>query len=143
MFLAFVLDKESKTTIKSLRVPQFRTLDEKARPLNVCHHITLAFNPNEDELKHWAPWIGKKGTAFILNRAWDNKAECFEVAPFIEFPEGEYAPTRVNITKEHPHLTFSLAEGVSPKHSNDMLAGEHFTLREHQIKSTGKIELLF
>lgn len=73
-------------------------------PRVFAHHSTIAFKPGSLA----GIELGKKQTIKILGRAFDEKGD----ALLVENPKSK---------NEHPHITLSCAEGVSPVYSNELL----------------------
>lgn len=140
MFIAFVLDSFSKNKLLIRSCPQHKVV--------FAHHVTLAFNPDERDLLHWAPYFGMNGLINIGNRFFDEKGEAFLVEPRVHFPEmdTDEEDHTVSITKSLPHLTFSCREGTPPKYSNDLLSPDNLLKRtevkEFKLFLTGEVKLL-
>lgn len=70
-----------------------------------AHHSTIAFRPESlDGLE-----IGKEYSIKIMGRVFDDKGD----ALLVENPKSK---------NQHPHITLSCAEGISPTYSSEMIS---------------------
>ena len=75
-------------------------------------HITLAFSPNEQQIKDAEPYLGKMVPFTLGSMYWNLKGQ----AVTVNLPS---LPT--GLIPESAHITVSCAEGVPPKYSNDLI----------------------
>ena len=77
-------------------------------PVVYAHHVTMAFNPDEATLARYQPMAGQRLRVPVVAVALDDKAQAVLVG--------------VESENDYPHITISVAEGVGPVYSNDLLA---------------------
>lgn len=79
-------------------------------------HVTLMFKPTQEEMQELQGRfkMGQRVPIKVTGVAQDDKAQALSV----ELP-GDFEDR----AQRKPHVTISVAEGVSPMHSNDLLAG--------------------
>lgn len=96
-----------------------------AHPNAQGHHITLRYDPSEEELAHFQKHFAGKGVTFhVTHAAGDDRAQAVRVAL-----HGKRHQTW-HKAKPDMHITVSTAPGVSAAHSNQMLAAaEHRSTR--------------
>ena len=97
IFTAIVLDTESKALLKKTFPPK-HTIEQDC-------HVTLEFRPGKLPSN-----LGKKVNLEVYGYANDEKADA--VAVKLNDVESE---------KEIPHITLSVADGIGPKYSNELL----------------------
>ncbi len=73
-----------------------------------AHHMTIKFKPTAEEIEKTP--VGKKVKLKVIGWAADEKAQAVLVDPGI--------PS----ANKHPHITMSVATGVNPAYSNELLA---------------------
>lgn len=99
--VSVVLDDRSQRELLR-RVP--------ARHENVyVHHMTVAFKPDADVFeREYLPRHGQPVALTVTGYALDSQAQAVAVDAYSENP--------------HPHITISVADGVLPVYSNELLA---------------------
>jgi hypothetical protein len=100
MFVSAVLTPESRRKLLQ-RVPPAH--------LNVyAHHMTMAHNPDAKTLAYYQKMEGQRIPLAVVAMATDEQGQAVLVGGESE--------------NDHPHITISCAEGVSPVYSNELLA---------------------
>lgn len=105
-YAAVVLDQESRSRLLTWWEA------EVGLPLLAvthAHHVTLKFNPSAEELGEIP--IGEEARLRVTGWAADDKGQAVAVKPSV--------PT----LKSMPHVTVSVARGVRPVYSNELLSG--------------------
>ena len=74
----------------------------------IAHHVTMAFAPDAAILAKYAPMEGQRIRVPVTALAVDDKAQAVLVGAESE--------------NEFPHVTISVADGINPRYSNDLLA---------------------
>jgi len=97
-YFAAVLTKTSSDELK-----QLATL-----PKIFCHHITLAYNPNQEVAEKYQKMVGQKISLRVTGIRTSEKCQ----AALVEGIESE---------NEHPHITMSVQNGVKPFYSNTLI----------------------
>lgn len=111
MFVSAVLTPESQ-----------RRLLERVPPVHAtvyAHHVTMAFNPEPDTLERYRALEGQRIAVPVTAVCVDEKAQAVLVG--------------VDSENEYPHITISVAEGVKPAYSNELLASQHAGLQHVNI----------
>ena len=86
----------------------------------VAHHITLGFKPKPEEIAVFP--IGKKVRFEVLGFVADENAKAVVVRPKdTDDWKVLYSKNRI------PHITLSLADGISPVYSNNLLGRDFVT----------------
>jgi hypothetical protein len=99
------------------------------KPLYPCgqpHHVTLQYGVDLVE-----DWLNKEFTATCLYEAWNGNIQCLAVK----------LPTDITCQNQHPHITVSWKQGISPVESNTMLASK-FNYKLINLPVKCKIEFL-
>ena len=99
MFVSAVLTEESRDLLLK-RVPPYH-------PRIYAHHVTMAFKPDPTTLEYYRQMEGQRIRIPVTAVALDDKAQAVLVGADSE--------------NESPHITISLAEGIKPVYSNDLL----------------------
>jgi hypothetical protein len=74
----------------------------------IAHHVTMAFAPDAAVLAKYVKMEGQRIRVPVTAVAVDAKAQAVLVG--------------VESENEYPHVTISVADGVEPRYSNDLLA---------------------
>jgi hypothetical protein len=85
------------------------------------HHVTLAFKPNDNDIKFIKEWAKENEMIKISieKNCWNDKIQALKVRVFNKIGK------ELNIPGKIFHTTVSAEKGIAPKFSNDMLAIEH------------------
>ena len=111
MFVSAVLTPQSQRRLLEM-VPS-------VHPIVYAHHVTLAFNPEPDVLERYRPLEGTRIRVPVTAVCVDEKAQAVLVG--------------VDSENEYPHITISVAEGVAPAYSNELLAAQHADMQHVNI----------
>lgn len=111
MFVSAVLTPESHRRLLE-RVPP-------VHPIVYAHHVTMAFKPEAETLAHFQAMKGQRIAVPVTAVCVDEKAQAVLVG--------------VDSTNEYPHITISVAEGVKPAYSNELLAAQRADLQHVNI----------
>ncbi len=90
-------------------------------PSVFASHVTLHFEPSSKEIVQAK--IGRKVTLRVTGSAENGKAQ----AALVQLPKGE------SCGNDHPHVTISTEEGVSPKATNAMLKSQPVKAAYHHV----------
>ena len=139
IYVGAFLDDEGKRTARELAGANLPEIFEERH----CHHLTLAFRPNESTLSKLVANLGQEITIDIWGIA--ESPEIGAQAFICDIPDGIYC------SNEHPHITIACKKGVKPFMSNKVLEGlsgdKLFTtdgagsIWSQPVKVTGKIGL--
>ncbi|OGZ12241.1 MAG: hypothetical protein A3C93_03720 [Candidatus Lloydbacteria bacterium RIFCSPHIGHO2_02_FULL_54_17] len=99
LYTGAFLDEEAKGEILAAFPPAHERV--------VAHHMTIAFGPDQEEVR--ATPLGEEVELTVVGEAVDEKAQ----AIVVESPLSK---------AEIPHITVSVAEGISSSYSNELLA---------------------
>ena len=111
MFVSAVLTPQSQRRLLEM-VPS-------VHPIVYAHHVTLAFNPEPDVLERYRSLEGTRIKVPVTAVCVDDKAQAVLVG--------------VDSENEYPHITISVAEGVAPAYSNELLAAQHADMQHVNI----------
>jgi hypothetical protein len=111
MFVSAVLTPESQRRLLE-RVPP-------VHPVVYAHHVTMAFNPDAETLARYQSMEGQRIRVPVTAVCVDEKAQAVLVG--------------VESENEYPHITVSVAEGVKPAYSNELLAAQRADLQHVNI----------
>jgi len=111
MFVSAVLTPQSQRRLLEM-VPS-------VHPIVYAHHVTLAFNPEPDVLERYRSLEGTRIRVPVTAVCVDEKAQAVLVG--------------VDSENEYPHITISVAEGVPPSYSNELLAAQHADMQHVNI----------
>ena len=111
MFVSAVLTPESHWRLLQ-RVPPIH-------PIVYAHHVTMAFKPEGDRLARYQALEGQRIKVPVTAVCMDDKAQAVLVG--------------VESENEYPHITISVAEGVKPVYSNELLATQRADLQHVNI----------
>ncbi len=100
VFVSAVLTAKSRSMLLA-HVPAIH-------PNVLAHHVTMAFDPDEATLARYRRLEGQRIRVPVTAVAVDDKAQAVLVGADSE-----------NV---HPHITISVADGVKPRYSNELLA---------------------
>jgi Fungal tRNA ligase phosphodiesterase domain len=92
------------------------------------HHVTLQFGV---DLADWEHLLKKEFTTTCLYEAWNNDIQAIAVK----------LPSDIPCANQHPHITVSWKQGISPVESNNMLASK-FNYKLLDLEVSCKIEFL-
>lgn len=102
-YVAIQFGKEARDAILASFPPIHGTV--------LAHHVTLAYRPrNVEWMKTWLPSKGQEVDVVVTGCAHDKRVQAAAVKVGLE------------CWNKYPHVTISVAEGVPPETSNDMLA---------------------
>lgn len=103
IYVGLFLTEESRKKLLALFPPK--------HPKVTADHLTMAFKPSAQVMESLNPMLGMKVRLHLLHYASDEKGQAVSVQkgslPYCE--------------NEHPHITISCADGVSPVYSNELL----------------------
>jgi hypothetical protein len=111
MFVSAVLTPQSQRRLLEMVPP--------VHPIVYAHHVTLAFNPEPDVLERYRSLEGTRIRVPVTAVCVDEKAQAVLVG--------------VDSENEYPHITISVAEGVPPAYSNELLAAQHADMQHVNI----------
>ncbi len=100
-FFSVILDEESQAQLRKLAV----------HPIVYCHHMTVAYHPDDSYLPKLRALIGREYLLNVTALAADERGQAVRV---------NGAPS----LNRSPHVTVSCAEGTPPEYSNELLASE-------------------
>jgi len=112
-----LLEAESRVFASAVLLPSSRALLlQKVPPVHarvIAHHMTIAFNPDTEQLVHFPLRKGQRVRLRVVGVAVDRKAQAVAVQGYS--------------LNAHPHITISCADGVPAKYSNELLAKRRMT----------------
>jgi hypothetical protein len=124
-YLAFVLSKGSREDLIKLFPPTFEKV--------ICHHVTIAFNLDEQMFDNIISTIGETprvvATGFMIGK----NIECFSIAI--------NDINRSSINGQHYHITHSLESPAKPVDSNRLVTSDEPSRKLH-AELFGKLELI-
>lgn len=100
-FFSVVLDEGSQSQLRKLAV----------HPVVHCHHMTVAYHPDESYLPQLRALIGREYLLNVTALATDERGQAVRV---------NGAPS----LNQNPHVTISCADGTPPQYSNELLQNE-------------------
>lgn len=121
IYTGIFLDEESKVSAIKLVSSQRDLLDRI-----IAHHLTLQFKPPIEEVLDLP--IGQNCSFEAIGTVYDNKAQAILCS----------IPDYIKCNNKHPHVTVSVANGVSPVYSNALLSRNEIT-RINPFTLTGRI----
>lgn len=98
-FISAVLTPESQSRLLQAVPP--------VHPRVYAHHVTMAFKPEADVFERYRQMEGQRIRVPVTAVAVDDKAQAVLVG--------------VESENEYPHITISVAEGVKPVYSNELM----------------------
>jgi len=113
MFVSAVLTPESRSRLLAMVPP--------VHPVVYAHHVTMAFNPDAEALERYRQMEGQRIRVPVTAVCADEKAQAVLVG--------------VESENDYPHITVSVAEGVKPVYSNELLVAQHADLQHVNIFS--------
>ena len=116
IYWAALLDHENS----NLLIKEFKPKHKKV----FGEHVTLSFNPNEEQDAKWQSRIGDIIDITVIREAADAKGHAVMVSG-IERDCGGIS-----------HITISCASGVRPYYSNSLLAKQSLSVKELNLKAT-------
>lgn len=112
MLMRWLLEDATNTFVSAVLTPDSqRRLLEAVPPVHprvYAHHVTMAFKPEPEVLAKYQQMAGQRVRIPVTAYAVDDKAQAVLVGADSE--------------NEFPHITISVAEGVSPVYSNELMA---------------------
>lgn len=99
VFVSAVLTEASRSRLLAAVPP--------VHPRVYAHHVTMAFNPDETTLAYYRQFEGQRIRVPVTAVAVDDKAQAVLVG--------------VESENDYPHITVSVAEGVKPVYSNELM----------------------
>lgn len=98
-YIAAILTPQSADALRDLAI----------HPVLHCHHVTLAFRPDEVAWHKFGALIGTKVRLRAIAQAWDLRGQAVVVSG-------------IESLNAVPHITISCAPGTKPVYSNELLA---------------------
>lgn len=100
MYIAANLTEESIQLLKEKLPPKYSKV--------FYHHMTIAFNPNEEIFNKYKNLIGEEIDLQVFASCHDDRAH----AVMVDSDKSE---------NEHPHITLSCDENTKPRYSEDLI----------------------